>query len=155
MWQNTLQPDYTIWRMRVACCVTKATNIHLEYEIIMAFPKQKLLPNVSQCYVIRALPALLTSICGAQEVKPSGRPFLLHQGVPGSNLRFHRYSVVTPGLSSDRPGKGRSNISKYFTTACFFHPSTPASVHCTDFNYLHSGRLGASYSLHVIKDNVG
>jgi len=85
--------------------------------------------NPSQCYVIHTLPVLLTLICGAQEVKPSGSPFLFYQSVPGLNLRFHRYSEVTPGLSSDRPGKGRSYISNYFTTACFLHPSTPTSVY--------------------------
>ena len=36
MWENTVQPDsqqITIWRMRMACCLPKATNTHLEYVI--------------------------------------------------------------------------------------------------------------------------
>ena len=37
-WENTVQPDrpqMTIWRMRVACWLTKATNTHSEYVIII------------------------------------------------------------------------------------------------------------------------
>jgi hypothetical protein len=35
--------DNTIWRMRCACWVTKATDTHSEYVIIIAFPWQQLL----------------------------------------------------------------------------------------------------------------
>ena len=31
----------TIWRMRVACWITKATNTHSEYVILIAFPHQQ------------------------------------------------------------------------------------------------------------------
>jgi len=30
-----------IWRMRVACWVTEATNTHLEYVVIISFPLQQ------------------------------------------------------------------------------------------------------------------
>jgi hypothetical protein len=30
-----------IWRMRFAYCITKATNTHSEYEILIAFPKRQ------------------------------------------------------------------------------------------------------------------
>ena len=33
----------TIWRMRIACWTPKATNMQLEYVIIIAFPLQQLL----------------------------------------------------------------------------------------------------------------
>jgi len=42
-WNNTVEPDrlqITIWRMRIACSITKATNTHSEYVIIIAFPRQ-------------------------------------------------------------------------------------------------------------------
>jgi hypothetical protein len=100
-----------------------------EYVILSLFHYNNGCTSPSQCYVKGTLPVLLTSICGAQEVKPSGSPFLCYQDVPGFNLRFHRYSEITPGLSSDRPGKGRSYTSKYFTNVCFLHTSTPTSVH--------------------------
>jgi hypothetical protein len=32
-----------IWRMRISCWMTKATDIHSEYVILIAFPRQKLL----------------------------------------------------------------------------------------------------------------
>ena len=33
----------TIWRMRIACWITKATNTHSEYVIFIVFPLQELL----------------------------------------------------------------------------------------------------------------
>jgi len=44
MWENTVQPDRpqkTIWRMRTACWIPKATNTHSEYAILAAFPRQQ------------------------------------------------------------------------------------------------------------------
>jgi len=41
MWKNIVQPgrpQMTIWRMRIACCVTKATNTLSEYVILISFP---------------------------------------------------------------------------------------------------------------------
>jgi hypothetical protein len=35
------RPQVTIWRMRIACWVTKATNTHSEYVILIAFPLQR------------------------------------------------------------------------------------------------------------------
>ena len=37
----------TIWRMRIACWIPKATNAHLEYVILIAFPLQQLLHELS------------------------------------------------------------------------------------------------------------
>jgi len=40
MWKNIVQPDrpqMTIWRMRIACWITKATNIHSEYVMLIFF----------------------------------------------------------------------------------------------------------------------
>jgi hypothetical protein len=33
----------TIWRMRIACWIPKATNTYSEYAILVAFPLQQLL----------------------------------------------------------------------------------------------------------------
>jgi len=44
MWKNIVQPDrpqITVWRMRIACCVTKATNTDSEYVIHIAVPLQQ------------------------------------------------------------------------------------------------------------------
>jgi len=115
----------TICSMRIACCITKATNTHSEYVIFIDFSLQQCLQEPISVLRYTYISSL------AQEVKPSGSPFLIRHVAPGFNVRFHRYAEVTPGLSSDRPGRGRRNISKYFMTAFFLHSSTPASVHCT------------------------
>ena len=44
MWQNTVEPDrpqMAIWRMRFACWIRKAADIHSEYEILFAFPRHQ------------------------------------------------------------------------------------------------------------------
>jgi hypothetical protein len=41
MWKNTVEPDspqMTIWRMRIACWIPKATNTHSSYVILIVFP---------------------------------------------------------------------------------------------------------------------
>jgi hypothetical protein len=40
MWKNMVQPDrrqITIWRMRIACWITKATHKLTQYAILIAF----------------------------------------------------------------------------------------------------------------------
>jgi len=44
MWKNIVQPDrphMTIWRMRIACWIPKATNTHSEYVTLIAFLQQQ------------------------------------------------------------------------------------------------------------------
>ena len=44
--ENTVEPggpQMTIWRMRVACWLPKATNTHPQYVILIAFPLQQCL----------------------------------------------------------------------------------------------------------------
>ena len=44
MWKNEVEldrPQMTKWRMRFACCITKATNT-LRIGILIAFPWQKM-----------------------------------------------------------------------------------------------------------------
>ena len=44
MEKNTVQPDrpqIIIWRMRITCWIPKATDIHLEYILLIAFPPQQ------------------------------------------------------------------------------------------------------------------
>jgi hypothetical protein len=43
-WKNILErgrPHVTIWRMRIACWIPKATNTHSQYVILMVFPLQQ------------------------------------------------------------------------------------------------------------------
>jgi hypothetical protein len=42
--KSIVEPDrrqMTVWRMRIACWITKATNTHSEYVILIAFPLQQ------------------------------------------------------------------------------------------------------------------
>ena len=44
MWENIIdpgRPQMTIWRMRIACWIPKATNTHSEFVILIAFPLQQ------------------------------------------------------------------------------------------------------------------
>jgi len=43
-------PEMTVWRMRIACWITKPTNAHSEYVILIAFPLQKLLRERANVY---------------------------------------------------------------------------------------------------------
>jgi len=44
------RPQMTIVRMRFVCCITKATDTHSEYVILIAFLWQKWLRERPQCY---------------------------------------------------------------------------------------------------------
>ena len=57
MWKNTVErgrPQMTIWRMRIACLIPKATKTHTRYVILIAFHCNNGCTDVPQCYVIRA-----------------------------------------------------------------------------------------------------
>ena len=44
MWKSTVQPDrpqMTVWPLRTACRIPKATDTHSEYVIPTAFPLQQ------------------------------------------------------------------------------------------------------------------
>ena len=44
MWGNIVERDraqMTIWRMRIACWIPKATDTHTWYLILIAFPRQQ------------------------------------------------------------------------------------------------------------------
>ena len=63
MWKNIVQQDrqrMTIWRMRIACWVPKATNAHSEYVILIAFPLQQWLHErtsmLRYTYIARLVP---------------------------------------------------------------------------------------------------
>ena len=53
------RPQVTVWRVRIARWVIKATNTHLEYVIHIASPLKNGCTNAFHCYVIRTLPVLL------------------------------------------------------------------------------------------------
>ena len=69
MWQSIVErnrPQMKIWRMRIACWVTSATNTHSEY--LLLFYCNNGCTNAPQCYVIRTLPVLFTLTCSDPRV---------------------------------------------------------------------------------------
>jgi hypothetical protein len=51
------RPQMTVWRMRIACWIPKATNTHSEY-VILLFHFNNGYANTPQRYVIRPLPVV-------------------------------------------------------------------------------------------------
>ena len=61
MWKNVVdrgRPQVTVRLMRIACCVTKATNTHSQYVILIAFPLQYWLHERASMLRYITLPAL-------------------------------------------------------------------------------------------------
>jgi hypothetical protein len=48
-----------IWRIRIACCIPKATYTHTEYAVLIVFPLQQRLHERSSKLVIRTVTVLL------------------------------------------------------------------------------------------------
>ena len=64
-WKNIVQPDrsqITIWRMRCAWWIIKATNTHSQYVTLTAFPLQQSFHEWPQWYVIRTYIACLVTM---------------------------------------------------------------------------------------------
>ena len=63
MWKHILVPDrpqMTIWRMRIACWINKATNTHSQYVILIASHCNSGCKNASRCYfTVLCLPFML------------------------------------------------------------------------------------------------
>jgi hypothetical protein len=54
--------DNIVWRMRIACRITKAANTPSEYVILIAFPRQQWLHELASMFVIRTYPLLFVII---------------------------------------------------------------------------------------------
>jgi hypothetical protein len=52
------RPQIKMWRMRIACCIAKATNTRTEYVILIAFPLQQWLHERACTLGYVILPAL-------------------------------------------------------------------------------------------------
>ena len=65
MWIDTVQldrPQMTIWRMRIACWIRKATKTHSGYVILIAFQCNNGCKKAHHCYIIRTLPVSFVNI---------------------------------------------------------------------------------------------
>jgi len=53
MWKNVVElgrPQMARWRMRIACCIPKATNAHSQYVIPIAFPLRQWLQESASVF---------------------------------------------------------------------------------------------------------
>ena len=64
------KPQMTKWRTRIACWISKATNTHSEYEILIAFPPQKWLHKrasvLRYTYIV-----MFGSVCSVESKYPT------------------------------------------------------------------------------------
>jgi len=70
MWRNIVQPgrpQMTIWRIRISCCMPKATNTQSEYVIFTAFPMQQWLHEHASMLRYNTLSVLFNSIISPQD----------------------------------------------------------------------------------------
>ena len=70
---RTRQPtdNNIVWRMHIACWITKATNTHSEYVTLIAVQWQQLLYQCAPMFCYTCMPALLfnvfTNVCAVGE----------------------------------------------------------------------------------------
>jgi hypothetical protein len=65
IWKNIVEPDRprtTIWRMRTACWIPKATNIHSEYVIRITFPLQQWLLERASTFISEYIAYLVDKV---------------------------------------------------------------------------------------------
>jgi hypothetical protein len=58
MWKNIAEPErpqMTIWRMRLTCCITKATDRHPEYVTPITLHGNHGCTKAPQCYIIQCV----------------------------------------------------------------------------------------------------
>jgi hypothetical protein len=66
MWKNIVErgrPQMTIWRMRTACWIPKATDTHSEYVILMAFPIQQWFFNLNGMLLLTIVVEVIVDRC--------------------------------------------------------------------------------------------
>jgi hypothetical protein len=118
MWKNVKRgrPQMTIWHMCVERWIPKATKTHSEYAMLIAFPLQRWLHGVPECYVTLTLTVLFRSVtgfytnvlfcvCDLKKFEAYGS-FLLNNGLPlqertlGLIVRY-RINVFVSKLCND------------------------------------------------------
>jgi len=99
MWKNVVErdrPQMTVWRMRIACWITKATNTHSEYVILIDCHYNNGYKNVLQCYVMRTLAVLFINqrnLLSLEFIKGKVIPLQARCGPEGEAVLFHDRST--------------------------------------------------------------
>ena len=107
MWKKMIEPDrprMTIWRIRIACWIPKATNTHSEYVTLIAFPLQQWLLERSLLLPSTSI-AWLVNLYNVQERFPlsKGAGYVLCCVCGFATLRKSRQWVLLRGGSVRRP----------------------------------------------------
>ena len=101
MWKNIVERgrlQMTIWRMRVAFKVTKATNTHSEYVILHCFSTT---PTVARTHLRATLYAHCLSCFGStsssvqRHILPLRPPPISHPPAASDKSQHHRHCAVT------------------------------------------------------------
>ena len=66
----------TVCRMRIACCVSKDTNTHSEYVMLIVLPLEQWLPKHASILRYKYTACLVIQICWRQVKEPFSRTFL-------------------------------------------------------------------------------
>jgi hypothetical protein len=94
MWKNEVErgrPQMTLWRMRTACWIPKATNTHTHYmQFLLLFHDDNICTNAPQCYVVLTLTALFYESSGG----PNAEFLLLELAVLAVNTVLSRVNKV-------------------------------------------------------------
>ena len=101
MWTNIVQPNrlqITVWCMRIACWIPKATNTLSEYVVLYVFALQQWSGVAPQCYVIRTLPDLFLITFRAFRVRET---FICRKHISGCTSPTERNSLQIFLLDSD------------------------------------------------------
>ena len=70
------RPLLTIWCMRIACWITKATNTHSQYVILIAFPLQQWLHERAKMLRYKYIVGLVIYYCFPQVSYSSPLPIV-------------------------------------------------------------------------------
>jgi len=95
MWNNVAgpgRPQMTIWRMRIAYWIPKATDTHSEYVILIAFPRQQW---------SRERAPMLHFYTHLAVFKQSSRN-MVSAGHPGVRVRVQCRQIQMPKVGADR-----------------------------------------------------
>ena len=67
MWKNIVargRSQMTVWRMRIACWIPKATNTHVQVvQYLLFFHFNNVCTNAPQCSLIPTSPILSSALC--------------------------------------------------------------------------------------------
>ena len=71
MLKNTVEPDrpqMTTWSMRIGCWISKATDTHPEYVILIAFPLQRCLRDLASMLCHTYIAFIAVNSVGNKEI---------------------------------------------------------------------------------------